>query len=146
MFAVEIWTRLSGNRELQKIHERQWASATLSAMQAPLYQAPCGNPSTSHIHRNKKLSCLRTCAAATNPRQASGGCEAVKAALREHAVLPAVAALAARHAVRLGDACTGSAARCAHLITGFKGAWAYRAPWRRLHKQRCAAPACVPRF
>ncbi|KAK9830945.1 hypothetical protein WJX81_000770 [Elliptochloris bilobata] len=48
---------------------------------------------------------------ATNPRQASGGCEAVKAALREHAILAAVAALAARHAVRLDGVCKRSAAR-----------------------------------
>lgn len=51
-------------------------------------------------------------AATTNPRQASGGCEAVKAVLRQHAVLAQVAALAARHAACLSDTCPAAAARC----------------------------------
>ena len=54
-------------------------------------------------------------AATTNPRQASGGSEAVKAALRQHDVLAHVAALAARHAACLSDACPAAAARCVRL-------------------------------
>ncbi len=54
-------------------------------------------------------------AATTNPRQASGGSEAVKAVLRQHAVLAQVAALAARHAACLSDTCPATAARCVRL-------------------------------
>jgi hypothetical protein len=50
-------------------------------------------------------------AAAVNPRQASGGSESVKAALREHAVLAEVAALAARLGARFGDGRSEASAR-----------------------------------